>query len=256
MLDLSRTLLIASTCLAITACGIWSNKRSVDPIASKTIYNQKNDYWFCQANEAGDDWDCVQGPRMAMNPISTRFPKPPQSKPDSIATAQSFNVSDTPRRNPLHAVSDLTNVDSADDEMRTPMPAPQPKPTPDLKSKTPTAVQHDWQQFGYRSSASIALSKLPAHFYVVQIIAMSSLEGLQSFAYEHLLSDILAARVEANGELFYVLLLGTYETLTDAKSAAASRPESLMSIEPWVRKLGSLQDAIARGDVLADTTHY
>ena len=247
MLDIGHTLLIASTCLAITACGIWSNTHSVEPITSPTAYNHNSDYWYCQANETGKDWDCTKGQHQALNPISTRFPKPPQSAPAMITTAQSNNVSDTPRRNSLDVVTDLTNVDSADDLARADIPSPA------LKSDSPSAEVQDWQQSGYRPSASIDLNKLPAHFYVVQIIAMSSMEALQSFAKEHLLSDILAVRVEANGKLFYVLLLGTYETLADAKAAAALRPDSLMSIEPWIRNMGSLQDAIARGDMLAAT---
>ena len=62
------------------------------------------------------------------------------------------------------------------------------------------------------------------------------------------MSDALAARVESNGKFYYVLLLGIYETLTNAKAAAASRPESLINIEPWIRKLGSLQAAVERAD--------
>jgi septal ring-binding cell division protein DamX len=249
MLDLGRTLLIVSTCLAITACGIRGPEHSADLIPPTSTTDHKHDYWFCQANEAGDDWDCVQGPRLVKGPSPTRHPKQPQPKPASMATMPSPDASDLPMQpDPGQVPTDWTNADLADVGMRAVAPAPPPKPAPVLKPNPLSAEPHDWQQFGYRQVTSIALSELPADFYTVQIVAMSSMEALQSFAKEHLLSDALAARIEANGKFYYVLLLGIYDTLTDAKAAAAIRPESLVNIDPWFRKLGSLQAAVQRAD--------
>lgn len=249
MLDFGRTLLITATCLAITACGSWGNKRSTDPIPPTSTTDHKRDYWFCQANEAGDNWDCVQGPRLTKSPTPARFPKQPQPEPASIATMPSPDALDSPMLpDPEQDSTDWTNADLADAGARTVAPAPLPKPAQVRKPNPLSAELRDWQQFGYRPAASIALSELPAHFYAVQIVAMSSMESLQSFAKEHLLSDALVARIEANGKLYYVLLLGIYETLTEAKAAVASRPESLINIEPWIRKLGSLQAAVERAD--------
>lgn len=256
MLDYGRTLMIVSTCLVITACGIWGNKHSTDPITPMPTTDHKRNYWFCIANEAGDDWDCVQRPRLATNPSQTKLTKQPQPETAPIATVQPLNPSDTLRPDPLQVATGQTNVDIADAKVRTAVPAPSPKPAPVFEPNRQFSEPPDWRQLAYRPSTSIDLSELPAHFYAVQIVAMSSMEALQLFAKEHLLSDVLAARVEANGEFFYVLLLGTYETLADANAAAASRPDPLMNIQPWVRKLGSLQDAIARGDLLAKTTNY
>ena len=52
-----------------------------------------------------------------------------------------------------------------------------------------------------------------------------------------------AARVEKEGELFYVLILGVYESETIARDASAELPDALVGTQPWIRKLGSLQTA-------------
>jgi septal ring-binding cell division protein DamX len=253
MLDFVRNLLFVSTCLAITACGSWGNKHGTNPITPTSTVDHKDDYWFCQANEAGVAWDCVQSPHLAMNQSPTRSPRTPEPEPTPIAKAQSIDDSATPKPDPQKVATNLTNTDLAA-EAPTVASAPPPRAAPAFKPNPRFSESPDWQRLAYRPFDSIALSELPAHFYAVQIVAMSSMESLQSFAKEHLLNDALTARVEANGKFFYVLLLGTYETRANANAAAASRPEPLMNIQPWVRKVGSLQDAIARGDLLAETT--
>lgn len=256
MLDFGRTLLVVSTCIAIIACGNWGNKHSTNPITSTSTADHKRDYWFCQANETGAAWDCVQSPHLAINQSPTRPQRTLQPEPTPIAVAQSFDESAALKPDPQIVATDLMNADLADAERRAVVSAPPPKTAPVFKPNPRISESPDWQRLAYRPLASLALSELPAHFYAVQIVAMSSMEALQSFAKEHLLNDALTARVESNDKLFYVLLLGTYETRTDANAAAASRPEPLVNIQPWVRKVGSLQDAVARGDLLAKTTNY
>lgn len=252
MFNFDRALLLISTCLTITACGFWGSKRNDAPITPTLIVDYKRGDWFCQVNEAWNNWDCSQDPRLAMKPIPARFPKPPQPEPAPIAAEQLQDALDSPRLDPLPVVADLTNSDSANHEVRTVAPAPQPISAPALERNPRSAALPDWQRFAYRPTEYSALSELPAHFYAVQIVAMSSMEALESFAMEHPLSGALAARVETDGELYYVLLLGFYETLADAQAATASRPGSLMNSEPWIRKLGSLQDAVVRANVLAE----
>lgn len=247
MTDLGRLLLV-STCLAITACGFLDSKRNTTSIASTSSNEDKRGYWTCQASETGDDWDCLQESRLPIRPVPARqltldtlkhdpvfssdFPMPPDSQ----------NVS-TDLRN--------TDVSKARDRSALPSePAPKPKPKSRIERNPPPVEPHERPGLVEHPSDSIALSELPADFYTVQIIATSSMEALESFTKEHGLRDSLSARVEANGNFYYVLLLGAYETLSDARAAAASRPESLMSIEPWVRKLGSLQAAVARANVV------
>jgi septal ring-binding cell division protein DamX len=253
----------------------------------KPIDNHNRVGWFCQVNEAGDNWDCVQSPRGLKSPIPTRFTKPLQPEPVLTATPLSRDNSDSSILDPLQLPMDLTDANLTETEVLTTAPAPPSgdgdEPAADASSappqvaaddphapvaaipprsalarerNPPSAKQPDWQRLAYRPAVPVALDELPAHFYAVQIVALSSRESLESFSKKHLLSGVSAVRVESNGAFYYVLLLGIYETLADAQAAAASRPESLINLEPWIRVLESLQDAAVRADKLAGSTDF
>lgn len=282
-----RSLLLISMCLTLIACEFWGNKRDAAPVMKTPIVEYKSGDWFCQVNEAGDNWDCVQNHLGAKSPIPARFTKPLQAEPVPTATLASVDTSGSSRLDPLQVATDLADDDLADAEVPTTVPTPPnsdgyepvpeaggappevatdkphvpvdampPKPAHALERNPASAKLPEWQRLAYRPAVPVALRVLPAHFYAVQIVAMSSKEGLEIFSKEHLLSGASAVRVESDGEFYYVLLLGIYETLAGAKAAAASRPDSLMIIEPWIRMLGSLQDAVVRADKLAGTTDF
>ncbi len=262
MPDFGRTLLLISTCLALAACGSPGSNRNADPDTPIPNTEYKRGNWFCQANAARDDWDCTQDPRLTTNPIPARLQKLSQLEPAEIATAQSLDAPDWRTPEPRQVATEPGNAVLTNTGGRTAAPAPPPQPAPAPQSapvleQNPQAAEPpDWQRVAYRPATASALGELPAHFYAVQIVAMSSMEALESFQHEHQLGGILAARVEADGAVYYVLLLGIYETLADAKAAAASRPESLMAVNPWIRKLGPLQAAVRRADMVADRTQY
>ena len=83
--------------------------------------------------------------------------------------------------------------------------------------------------------------------YVVQLIALSSREDLDAFIERHAI-DGVKVRTRVKGEVRFVLLQGIYEDRESAMRAASRVPESLAT-KPWIRSLGSLQDAVrsARG---------
>ncbi len=111
-------------------------------------------------------------------------------------------------------------------------------------------------RLAYRPSRPTALTDLPADFYAVQLMAMSSKESLEAFVTREGISNMSAARVERNGELFYVLLLGIYEDADRARRAVESLPDEIGGAEPWIRPLGSLQSAMLRADRLAGSNRY
>jgi septal ring-binding cell division protein DamX len=111
-----------------------------------------------------------------------------------------------------------------------------------------------YQQLAYMPDEAVQLIDLPADFYAVQILAMTSRQALEDYADEHDLPSMAAARVARNGELYYVLLLGVYRDKPTAEEAAAQLPERIMSQNPWVRSMKSLQEAIANADRLASAS--
>ncbi|MBV1907073.1 MAG: hypothetical protein KUG75_13440 [Pseudomonadales bacterium] len=100
------------------------------------------------------------------------------------------------------------------------------------------------------------ISELPPEFYVVQIISVSRKEDLETYFVEHNLNDLAAARVERDEKIFYVLLLGIYETYDKAKMASENMPSQLKHEKPWIRRLGSLQKAMIRADDLVGSARY
>ncbi len=80
---------------------------------------------------------------------------------------------------------------------------------------------------------------------------MNSLGQLQAFVRANDLEGTRSARIERDGRLYYVLLLGVYATRELAEQAALTLPAPLASGEPWIRSLGSLQNAMRRANALA-----
>jgi len=97
----------------------------------------------------------------------------------------------------------------------------------------------------------VGSSDTPPDGFVVQLLAMSSKQALESLAAELQVPGMSAARIERDGRLFYVLLLGVYPDRAAAEGASAARPDALQGYKPWIRRFSSLQEAIQRGNVLA-----
>ncbi len=113
--------------------------------------------------------------------------------------------------------------------------------------------QPKYLSMAYELENQTALTELPADLFVVQLMAMASAEKLASFLDVNELNDLTAARVEKDGELFYVLILGVYESEAIARDASAELPDALAGTQPWIRKLGSLQTAMIRANNLASS---
>ena len=74
---------------------------------------------------------------------------------------------------------------------------------------------------------------------------------MERFVAEAGVAGLAAARVERDGRLFYVLLLGIYRNRADAVRAVESSPAELHHPTPWIRPLHTLKQAMLRADELA-----
>ena len=129
------------------------------------------------------------------------------------------------------------------------------RPAPPLaKPPTPKPRAAPHRELAYRPGKPIPLTEVPPDYYVVQLVALETKAALDEYAARKELKDMSAARVERDGKLFYVLLLGVYPDRQRAEEAAANLPAKLEEFEPWVRLVDSLQQAIRRGDELAGTS--
>lgn len=91
-----------------------------------------------------------------------------------------------------------------------------------------------------------SLLELPSTYYALQLFAATSAERVEEVAAERGLHGMAGARVDRDGQIFYVLLAGVYPTREAAEQAQASLPASVRAMQPWVRRMGGLQAAMRR----------
>ena len=236
----------------VTACS-GTPSRPVSTAAT----TPENGKWFCQMAPSGESWDCVQDPRLAERPQPTRLPEPAPAEPPP---------------EPTLIPEDATLPLGEGEPQATPGPPTPPvePPLPDEPSPTgavetparaavpPAAAASDLPEYArlaYQPPQPVPLTELPGDFYAVQLIAMPSKETLEAFASRERLRSVSAVRVESNGELYFVLLLGIYESYAIARQAVAAIPP-VEGAEPWIRPLGSLQAAMARADRMTGSSRY
>ncbi len=108
-----------------------------------------------------------------------------------------------------------------------------------------------YRHLAYRPGREVAFTDLPDEFYAVQLLALASPEAVERFVAAAGVPGLAAARVEREGRLFYVLLLGIYRNRPDAVRAVESSPTALHHPTPWIRPMHTLKQAMLRADELA-----
>ncbi|MCZ6643123.1 MAG: SPOR domain-containing protein [Gammaproteobacteria bacterium] len=103
-------------------------------------------------------------------------------------------------------------------------------------------------RLAYKPDKPVSIIDLPPDLYAIQLIAMSTRGALEAFVKDNRLRGMSAARVANDGEVFYVLLLGIYESAEIAKEAVEGIPPPLDKQTPWIRPLGTLQEAMIRAN--------
>ena len=216
--------------------------------------------WFCESAPDGENWDCIQDPELARTPRPTRSAEPMlelgTSAPSSEPQVQADSMAPDETVRDLGAVADGEPISEPAF-----VPTTSQSPTPEAGLAEPVETPATVEPPGIAPTVALAAAEakseqtnildLPADHYAVQLLAMASAAQLQNFIAKHQLPSTITARVERNGGLYYVLLLGVYDTLEGARQASLDLPAPLDTSEPWIRPLGSLQNAIARGNALA-----
>ncbi|MDE0192681.1 MAG: SPOR domain-containing protein [Gammaproteobacteria bacterium] len=201
--------------LVVVLAGCANTTSTTDSRAEWLIDERARDVdWFCEPAEDGG-WDCVQDPERVANPRPIRLPTP-------------------------------LFID--------PGPSPsRPGPTLGPRLQAPprdSSALPLYQQLAFQPQRPTALSDLPATFYVIQVIALSTPEDLDRYIADNDLPAMSGAVVEKDGERFYALLAGIYTDRETAERATRSLPEALSAHGPWVRSMESLQAAMARAEQL------
>lgn len=239
---------------------------SVGCSGRNTPNNPENEQWFCQSNEMGDGWECVQDANLAQVPVPTRMPPAPVPDPpagfDDPLDLDALSA-------PLERNPNSPSAQSAETTGAGPSPdqgSPTVDITPPALGATSVSPAGSTTELPPESASSeiprhVALAYVPAEptqilqlppdYYAVQMLAMNSPEEIIMYINDNNLKGMSGARVEAEGKIFYVLIVGIYETYDRAQEASESLPPPLDDVEVWIRPLGSLQQAMVRADDLA-----
>lgn len=267
--------------LTLTAAGC-SGKRQVT--------NPDNQQWFCQSDESGNGWDCVQDNDLAQSPVVTRLPPEltgsgpaaeeaaeesgvasiaQATAPGEEAATESGDIADLS----VDPKEEIKRMQAAEFKADAAPPQPPadtgsappavPQPQAPLDAETTAAVKEaeaadvpDYVRLAYVPTNPTPILELPTDYYAVQVFAMPTREQVEQFVAQNNLQGMSAARVEKDGKLYYVLVLGVYTTYERAAEAVTNLPPPIADAEPWIREMGSLQDAIRRADALAGDAPY
>jgi general secretion pathway protein D len=83
----------------------------------------------------------------------------------------------------------------------------------------------------------------PAHF-TIQLIAAQDHEQARNYVASRRVEDAQFAEIQSNGRAFVVAFVGAYPDRVAAERALARMPPELRAENPWIRTLGSVQDAL------------
>lgn len=200
----------ATWMFALALAGGCASPERADFVGGSTGTGAK---WFCEMSKDGG-WYCVQDPSQIAKPQPRRLPEPVAGGP---------------------ARAEPSPADAA------PVP-PAPLPASPASAR-PLPL---YQRLAYQPEDSVALVDLPETFYVIQLVALRSQSDLEDFVLDNGLPPMSGALVEKDDRLWYVLLAGVYEDIDKARRAAESLPETLKAMNPWVRPMASLREAMLR----------
>lgn len=245
-------------CLFVAAC---AKDQAAPPIIGVPAPDREP--WFCQTGADTEGWECVRDlelatlPRLANNRRSSIESAEPDRRREAGRPAQT-DMASSAEISAASPVARGARPPDAETQPATTTPSPvSPAPTRRAVRNRSTASEAKaavdaslpkYLRLAYRPREAVAIIDLPEDFWTVQLIALGSAEALEAYAQKEGLRGMSAAKISANGKLYYVLLLGVYETKANAVEAAEDLGPPFEN--PWVRSLGSLQKAMLAADRL------
>ena len=219
------------------------SSRAPAPVAPVDYPNNAGSDWFCEMHPDGETWDCVRDRELARHPKPARIPEP---KPAPEPLAEQLQP-------PLPSIQTKEPVPPSRPAPSRPTPPPQTIPvTTTSKAEAQNERLPKHVRLAYKPDKPVSIIELPSDLYAVQLIAMSNREALEAYVKDNQLRGMSAAHVEKDGEVFYILLLGIYPTAAIANEAAQNLAPPLDKLSPWIRRLGSLQQAMLRAEEIED----
>ena len=92
------------------------------------------------------------------------------------------------------------------------------------------------------------LSQSP-NAYTIQVLGAQSMQTISNFVSRNAGYNFMQIQSSLNGQPWYVLFYGVYNTQNEAKRALSGLPSAIRQNSPWVRQLSGVQTQINSGRV-------
>jgi len=85
----------------------------------------------------------------------------------------------------------------------------------------------------------------PGARFTLQLVSLSSAERARSYVSDQPAANAFATyRLMRNGQLFHVVVYGSFATRAEATTAAGRLPRSVGNVQPWVRTFAQVQQSV------------
>jgi len=158
--------------------------------------------------------------------------QPPPPLPPGVAAAADASRPDAGIGAPAAAPAPRIEAEPATAE---PVPAAASAALPAEPAPAATALtqREDW------------IAQQNPDAYTLQLFSVSDREALLAFVRAHPLGELAWFETRREGYPWYSLIHGVYTDAAAARAAAAALPAELNLPQPWIRRLGDIQAAIA-----------
>ena len=262
-----RYLLLTLLTLALTSCSLWpwrSEKtgtcldddscEATDPLTQELIGGT----WYCYGADRDQPWDCSQDrDDKKITAILEEQPLEPEPQPppeeqfalaapsiaadilDSAIEDDTLNTerlekenNDTAQDKPKQVEVSFEN-ETIEHQPANPIVNNDSQRTPDYRAPTEAELQ-----------ALADFSDYPDDSYAVQLIALQSIQEALDFANEYSLAAPMIARIRSQGNDWFIIILGIYNTMDEAQVAGADWQSAHdPGSKPWIRPVGPLKQA-------------
>ncbi|WP_020411035.1 MULTISPECIES: SPOR domain-containing protein [unclassified Thioalkalivibrio] len=122
-----------------------------------------------------------------------------------------------------------------------PEPTPEPTPEPELATEEPAAEDADAERL---RNDRAWLNDQDGGATTIQLLAAPNMGAARAYADQHDLGGIRYIPTRVNNREFVVILAGVFPDRAAAQRAAEDLPAAVRRDEPWIRSIGSVQNAV------------
>lgn len=114
---------------------------------------------------------------------------------------------------------------------------PERTPPKTVEPKQPAQPKQPTKPAATANNQGSNVMSAPAGSYTLQLSSASRSDTLEAFAKENKLANYKVYKTIRNGQTWYVLIHGNYNSVTDAKNAIGALPAAVQAKKPWVRNM-------------------